>query len=341
MLRSVPMDLPEPPYPADTKANGYNPEIDWQRIEQSRTWKLADSELRPWLLMLWLRCWKNIPCGSYENDEEMIAIDIGANVSFLRVHREELFRGWLLHSDGRFYHTYVTELVLRMLDRRLSARKRKQKQREASSGESGNVTTSHTGVTRDKTGVTRESQTEQEQETGNRKGKKENPPTEGKRKAAASAKPSASPTGSRLPLTELPDDWRAFCQTERPDLDPRKTWETFHDYWVAQPGVKGRKTDWLATWRNWVRKQDTTRNGGIGNGRTSTRPLNSSERARIAREQLDAERAAQRVPTVVSAEAGSELRGPVHEQGRHQGQAGRVGVTVDAEFQREDAEPDS
>ena len=28
----------------------------------------------------------------------------------------------------------------------------------------------------------------------------------------------------------------------------------FRDYWSAQPGQKGVKTDWPATWRNWVRR---------------------------------------------------------------------------------------
>ena len=28
----------------------------------------------------------------------------------------------------------------------------------------------------------------------------------------------------------------------------------FRDYWSAQPGAKGRKTDWDATWRNWIRR---------------------------------------------------------------------------------------
>jgi len=28
----------------------------------------------------------------------------------------------------------------------------------------------------------------------------------------------------------------------------------FRDYWAAQPGAKGRKADWQATWRNWARK---------------------------------------------------------------------------------------
>lgn len=28
----------------------------------------------------------------------------------------------------------------------------------------------------------------------------------------------------------------------------------FRDYWIAQPGQKGVKLDWPATWRNWVRR---------------------------------------------------------------------------------------
>lgn len=30
--------------------------------------------------------------------------------------------------------------------------------------------------------------------------------------------------------------------------------EKFRDYWAAQPGQKGVKTDWPATWRNWARR---------------------------------------------------------------------------------------
>jgi uncharacterized protein YdaU (DUF1376 family) len=32
----------------------------------------------------------------------------------------------------------------------------------------------------------------------------------------------------------------------------------FRDYWTAQPGQKGVKTDWPATWRNWCRKAAET-----------------------------------------------------------------------------------
>jgi hypothetical protein len=30
--------------------------------------------------------------------------------------------------------------------------------------------------------------------------------------------------------------------------------DKFRDYWISQPGQKGVKTDWRATWRNWVRR---------------------------------------------------------------------------------------
>lgn len=61
--------------------------------------------------------------------------------------------------------------------------------------------------------------------------------------------------GTRVALTELPPEWKEFCQTERPDLDPDKIFQTFHDHWIAQPGERGMKTDWFATWRNWVRRE--------------------------------------------------------------------------------------
>jgi len=61
---------------------------------------------------------------------------------------------------------------------------------------------------------------------------------------------------TRLPAgLTLPDDWRSFCQSERPDLDPGGTYAKFCDYWTAKPGKAGTKLDWMATWRNWVREE--------------------------------------------------------------------------------------
>jgi len=78
-----------------------------------------------------------------------------------------------------------------------------------------------------------------------------------------SPSPSLKPLKSRAGAlaSRLPPDWTPseedirFCEKERPELDPQAVGSLFRDYWIAQPGVKGRKTDWAATWRNWVRKE--------------------------------------------------------------------------------------
>jgi uncharacterized protein YdaU (DUF1376 family) len=78
--------------------------------------------------------------------------------------------------------------------------------------------------------------------------------------------PVSSPSGDK-PLREsargarLPADWHpgpegiAFAE-EQGLRNGRAATELarFRDYWCAQPGQKGVKADWPATWRNWVRK---------------------------------------------------------------------------------------
>jgi hypothetical protein len=66
------------------------------------------------------------------------------------------------------------------------------------------------------------------------------------------------------PATRLPADWKPseieieFCKTKRPDLNPFDVADGFVDYWLAVPGAKGKKADWPATWRNWIRNQRQT-----------------------------------------------------------------------------------
>ena len=69
--------------------------------------------------------------------------------------------------------------------------------------------------------------------------------------------PSAkSPRGTALRADwKLPDDWKTWAEAERPDLSAEDTADAFRDYWIAKPGKDGRKADWQATWRNWVRAQ--------------------------------------------------------------------------------------
>ena len=82
---------------------------------------------------------------------------------------------------------------------------------------------------------------------------------EGKNRVEAHSAAKASPKrGSRLPADwELsPSDGNismavaALGSYDRVDAEEAK----FKDYWISQPGQKGVKLDWSATWRNWIRR---------------------------------------------------------------------------------------
>lgn len=61
---------------------------------------------------------------------------------------------------------------------------------------------------------------------------------------------------SRLPTDwVLPDDWRQWARAERSDMDLDRAAASFADYWHGKAGKDGRKADWAATWRNWVRNE--------------------------------------------------------------------------------------
>ncbi len=89
-----------------------------------------------------------------------------------------------------------------------------------------------------------------------------------KQKPTPSSSSSSSPSvkekkqrGSRLPADfEMPRDWEEFAEQERPDLGPKKVFDSFKDYWTAKPGSGGVKLDWFATWRNWIRSQAAQKN---------------------------------------------------------------------------------
>jgi hypothetical protein len=47
----------------------------------------------------------------------------------------------------------------------------------------------------------------------------------------------------------------AKAREDAPDVDHKGEHPVFVDYWIAQPGQKGVKTNWDSTWRNWMRRK--------------------------------------------------------------------------------------
>lgn len=75
-------------------------------------------------------------------------------------------------------------------------------------------------------------------------------------RASRVAPPAGSDRGHRLPADWSPSaDDLAYCEQQRPDLDPRTVAESFRDHWHAESGQRASKRDWAAAWRTWVRRE--------------------------------------------------------------------------------------
>jgi hypothetical protein len=82
--------------------------------------------------------------------------------------------------------------------------------------------------------------------------------------------------------TRLPDDFAVtaemveWARDNAPDVDGRQATAAFRDYWRAVPGAKGRKSDWVATWRNWLRNDQKRLDERLGQRRGWHEPERTS-----------------------------------------------------------------
>jgi hypothetical protein len=75
------------------------------------------------------------------------------------------------------------------------------------------------------------------------------------KKTSSSSRAPRSATATRVPDDFVPDEkMRAWYAAEKLEqcIDGRIEHQKFMNYWQALPGVKGKKLDWPATWRNWM-----------------------------------------------------------------------------------------
>ena len=123
-LVQAPTQVPDPPFPKNTRVRGWKFVLDHERINQSDTWALASPDMRPWLLMLWHTAWQQVPAGSYPDDNQLIAAKIGMDYRIFMAHHDILMRGWERYSDGRLYHPVLVEQVLNYAEHNQKERKR-------------------------------------------------------------------------------------------------------------------------------------------------------------------------------------------------------------------------
>ena len=108
------------------------------------------------------------------------------------------------------------------------------------------------------------------------------PKSESSSKAVGRA---AAKRGTRLDWQCLPDEALAFALNRgMTQSEALNIFDSFSDYWKAQPGQKGVKLDWLATWRNWCRREKNN-----GTNRASGGAYRESLVERVARKNADAD----------------------------------------------------
>lgn len=60
--------------------------------------------------------------------------------------------------------------------------------------------------------------------------------------------------GTRIPLPfEITGELREWAKVKAPNVNLDEATAEFVDYWKGVPGAKGKKADWIATWRNRMR----------------------------------------------------------------------------------------
>ncbi len=206
------------------------------------------------MLNLWTAAWHDFPAASLEDDDDVLAdLAMCAPEEWSKV-REAALRGWVKCSDGRLYHAVVAEQATTAWANRQNYRDRLSKARAAKAQKSTQANDSPVTspiiepVIEPVTVLKGQGQGERQGE-----GDKESPSL----RSGQTRKPSGA-SGTRLP-----DAWNPGAEGAKfakdLGLHPETTFARFGDYWRAQPGTKGRKTDWPATWRNWCRKESDDR----------------------------------------------------------------------------------
>lgn len=169
---------------------------------------------------------------------------------------EEIDGGWLLLNHAKYRKMASKEEQIE----KATARTRRYRARKERNVTSTDVYGPSTPVHDISTDADAEADTEEDTEQKRREDSESAP--------ARKTKGSAHGRGSRLA-----EDWQptqALSDFARDQgLDPQETRERFRDYWIAQPGQRGSKVDWEATWRNWCRNNAGRFNGSRKGFRSS------------------------------------------------------------------------
>ena len=118
-------ELPPPLVPAEVDLrdmDGFM--LNVERLLASELWAVATGEEFKAAVGLWTRAWKQLPAASLPDDDRILAAFAGIAVSRWKRVKGVAMRGFVLCSDGRFYHHVLAEDAIRAWGRKESFRER-------------------------------------------------------------------------------------------------------------------------------------------------------------------------------------------------------------------------
>ncbi len=127
-------DAPAPLVSAEVDLRGlqYMP-LYIERLQKSKAWLVCKRkpELAFHMLNLWMRAWHEVPAGSIEDDDDVLADAAMCEPRRWGKVKADVLRGWVRCADGRLYHPVVAEFATQAWQERIGFRERTAKARQA------------------------------------------------------------------------------------------------------------------------------------------------------------------------------------------------------------------
>lgn len=107
------------------------------RLRKSKAWVKArrNPALGFYMLNLWMFSWHEVPAGSMEDDDDVLADAAMCDPSKWGKVREDVLRGWVKCDDGRLYHPVVAERVLEAWASKVERKERNDHDRDRKAAE--------------------------------------------------------------------------------------------------------------------------------------------------------------------------------------------------------------
>jgi len=129
-MTAVPTAIPHPLVPAEVDLSGmsYMP-LEISRLMNSDLFVLSTGDEFKAAVALWCKSWQQVPAASLPNNDRILAHLSGAFQKWNKL-KAMAMQGWILCSDGRFYHPVVAEKALSAWEQRQDYEDRKQNEAE-------------------------------------------------------------------------------------------------------------------------------------------------------------------------------------------------------------------